>query len=52
LGALAGRGMILLDLGKDRQAIDAFRQALAIDPFREDVWVSLRLLEDKLGKGI
>ncbi len=51
-GALAGRGMILQDLGKDRQAIDAFRRALAIDPFREDVRVGLRLLEDKLGKGI
>ncbi len=51
-GALAGRGWILQDLGKDRQAVAAFRQALAIDPWREDVRVSLRLLEDKLGKGI
>jgi tetratricopeptide (TPR) repeat protein len=51
-GALAGRGWILQDFGEDRRAIDAFRQALAIDPNREDVRVSLRLLEDKLGKGI
>ncbi len=51
-GALAGRGMILQDLGKDREAIAAFRQSLAIDPNREDVRVALRLLEDKLGKGI
>ncbi len=51
-GALAGRGWIMEDLGQDRQAIDAYRQALAINPNREDVRVSLRLLEDKLGKGI
>ena len=51
-GALAGRGMILQDLGKDDEAVAAYRQALAIDPHREDVRVALRLLEDKLGKGI
>ncbi len=51
-GALAGRGWILEDLGKDRQALDAFHQSLAIDRFREDVSVSRFLLEDKLGKGI
>jgi tetratricopeptide (TPR) repeat protein len=51
-GALAGRGMIMQDLGEDKQAVAAFRQSLAIDPWREDVLVSLRLLEDKLGKGI
>ena len=51
-GALAGRGWIMQDLGKDREALAAYRQSLAIDPWREDVLVSLRLLEDKLGKGI
>ncbi len=51
-GALAGRGMIMQDLGEDKKAVEAFRQSLAIDPWREDVLVSLRLLEDKLGKGI
>lgn len=44
--------MILQDLGRNRPAVEAFRQALAIDPFREDVRVGLRLLEDRLGKGI
>ena len=51
-GALAGRGWIMQDLGEHRKAVEAFRQSLAIDPWREDVRVSLRLLEDKLGKGI
>ncbi len=51
-GALAGRGWIMQDLGKDQEALTAYRQSLAIDPWREDVLVSLRLLEDKLGKGI
>ncbi len=51
-GALAGRGWIMQDLGKDREAVTALRQSLAIDRWREDVLVSLRLLEDKLGKGI
>jgi tetratricopeptide (TPR) repeat protein len=31
-GALAGRGMIMRDLGEDKQAVAAFRQSLAIDP--------------------
>jgi len=44
--------MILQDLGEDRRAVEAFRQVLAIDPWRGDVRVSLLLLEDKLGKGI
>ena len=54
--AIGGRSpaaaWIMQDLGKDKQAVAAFRQSLAIDPWREDVLVSLRLLEDKLGKGI
>ncbi len=51
-GALAGRGWIMEDLGRYQEALTAYRQSLAIDRWREDVLVSLRLLEDKLGKGI
>jgi tetratricopeptide (TPR) repeat protein len=31
-GALAGRGMILMDLGKKREALEAYRRALTIYP--------------------
>jgi tetratricopeptide (TPR) repeat protein len=51
-GALAGLGMIMRDLGANQKAVDAFKQALAIDPNLDDVKVGLELLEDKLGKGI
>ena len=36
-GALAGLGMIMQDLGEDKRALDAFRKALAIDPYLEKV---------------
>src|SRR6201989_3102306 len=32
-GALAGLGMIMQDIGDDKRALDAFRQALAINPY-------------------
>jgi tetratricopeptide (TPR) repeat protein len=31
-GALAGRGMIMRELGRDREALEAYRRALAIHP--------------------
>ncbi len=51
-GALAGLGMIMRDRGEKQKAVDAFRQALAIDPNLDDVKVGLELLEDQLGKDI
>lgn len=51
-GALAGRGMIMRDRGDLKEAVAAFRAALAIDPNLEDVQVGLRVLEDRFGKDI
>ena len=51
-GALAGLGMIMRDRGEKKKAVEAFRQALAIDPNLDDVKVGLELLEDQLGKDI
>jgi tetratricopeptide (TPR) repeat protein len=36
-GALAGLGIILQDLGEDKRALEAFRRALAINPFMDMV---------------
>jgi tetratricopeptide (TPR) repeat protein len=36
-GALVGLGLILQDIGQDRQALDAFRQALALHPYLDRV---------------
>lgn len=36
-GALVGLGLILQDIGQDRQALEAFRQALALNPYLDRV---------------
>src|SRR3981081_178515 len=36
-GALAGLGMIMQDIGDDKQSLDAFRKALAVNPHLEKV---------------
>jgi tetratricopeptide (TPR) repeat protein len=41
-GALAGLGMIMQDLGDDRRALDAFRKALAVNPYLEKIRTSRR----------
>ena len=44
-GALSGLGMILRAIGDDKRAIEAYRQALALDPFLDNVKDALDELE-------
>ena len=36
-GALSGLGLILQEIGDDKHALEAYRQALAIDPHLENI---------------
>jgi tetratricopeptide (TPR) repeat protein len=47
-GALAGLGMIMQDLGDDKRALDAFRKALAVNPYLEKVPELIRTLSEKV----
>jgi tetratricopeptide (TPR) repeat protein len=47
-GALAGLGMIMEDLGDDKRALDAFRKALAINPYLEKVPELIKQLSEKV----
>jgi tetratricopeptide (TPR) repeat protein len=47
-GALAGLGMIMQDLGDDKRALDAFRKALAINPYLEKVPELIKTLGEKV----
>jgi tetratricopeptide (TPR) repeat protein len=47
-GALAGLGMIMQDLGDDKRALDAFRKALAVDPYLEKVPDLVKTLTEKV----
>jgi tetratricopeptide (TPR) repeat protein len=47
-GALAGLGMIMQDLGDDRRALDAFRKALAVNPYLEKVPELVKTLSEKV----
>jgi tetratricopeptide (TPR) repeat protein len=52
-GAIAGMGMIMEALGQDQKALDAYKQALAIDPQLTQIQLEIFLLEDKIkGKRI
>ena len=44
-GAMSGLGMILKELGEDKRAIAAFREALKIDPYLDSVKKALADLE-------
>jgi tetratricopeptide (TPR) repeat protein len=44
-GALSGLGMIMRELGEKKKAIAAFREALAVDPYLENVKKALEELE-------
>lgn len=47
-GALTGLGMIMQDLGDDKRALDAFRKALAIDPYLDKVPELVKTLTEKV----
>jgi tetratricopeptide (TPR) repeat protein len=44
-GALTGLGVILQELGEDKRALEAFRRALAIDPYLDSVPDMVKKLE-------
>ena len=46
--ALAGLGMIMKDLGDEKRALDAFRQALAINPHLDKVPELVKTLSEKV----
>lgn len=46
-GALSGFGMIMRALGEDEQAMIAYREALAVDPYLDNVQEALDELEAK-----
>jgi tetratricopeptide (TPR) repeat protein len=48
-GALSGLGAILREVGKDKQALEVFQQALAIDPHLDSV---KKAIDDLDSKGI
>ena len=47
-GALAGLGMIMQDLGEEKRALDAFRKALAVNPYLEKVPDIVKSLTEKV----
>jgi tetratricopeptide (TPR) repeat protein len=47
-GALAGLGMIMQDLGDDKRALDAFRKALAVNPYHDKVPELVKTLTEKV----
>jgi tetratricopeptide (TPR) repeat protein len=47
-GALAGLGMIMQDLGDDKRALDAFRKALAVNPYLDKLPEMVRTLTEKV----
>jgi tetratricopeptide (TPR) repeat protein len=47
-GALSGLGIILQELGDDRQALDVYRRALAIHPHLERIPDLVKKLTDKI----
>jgi tetratricopeptide (TPR) repeat protein len=52
-GALAGLGTMLRELGHEQLALDAYRQALALDPVMSEVQKAIDELEaDSGGRGI
>jgi tetratricopeptide (TPR) repeat protein len=51
-GALVGLGAIFRELGDDRRAIDAYKQALALDPHLDSARQALDQLQKDTGKDI
>jgi tetratricopeptide (TPR) repeat protein len=52
-GALAGLGAIMMDIGNEKAALEAYRRALDIDPHLKGVADKVKTLTDKVeGRGI
>ena len=49
-GALSGRGLVFVKMGRDRAALAAFRAALAINPHLAAARINIRILRKKLGE--
>ena len=47
-GALAGLGMIMQDIGEEKRALEAFRKALAVNPYLEKVPELVKTLTEKV----
>jgi tetratricopeptide (TPR) repeat protein len=47
-GALAGLGMILEEVGEDKQALEAFRKALAVNPHMQKIPEQVKALSEKV----
>jgi tetratricopeptide (TPR) repeat protein len=47
-GALSGLGLILQDIGDDKDALQAYRKALAIDPHLENIPEVVKTLTEKV----
>ena len=47
-GALAGLGLMLQDIGDDKDALEAYRKALAIDPHLENIPDVVKTLSEKV----
>lgn len=47
-GALSGLGLILQDIGDDKDALEAYRSALAIDPHLEHIPDVVKMLTEKV----
>ncbi|MDZ7748950.1 MAG: tetratricopeptide repeat protein [Halofilum sp. (in: g-proteobacteria)] len=49
-GALAGLGLVYMEIGNDRAALEAFRAALALNPHLEGTRENIELLRRRLGE--
>jgi Flp pilus assembly protein TadD len=47
-GALAGLGLIMQDLGDDKNALVAYRRALAVDPYLSGIADKVKSLTEKV----
>jgi tetratricopeptide (TPR) repeat protein len=47
-GALVGLGRIMQDIGDDKRALDAFRQALAVNPHLDKIPELVKALTEKV----
>lgn len=50
-GALAGLGLVYMDLGRDEAALEAFRRALAVNPHLSGARENLELLKKRRREG-